>query len=230
MTIGVVGLGTILYLLLRKWYKIYRLYPQAFTLSNLYNLGLEYLEKFSKSITDFYMTGFLRDYLVYIFGFIILIIGGSLFLFNGFTFDMSHDSPITIFDMGIVIAMIVSSVTVLFSKSRITSIVAVGALGFLVSFFFVLFRAPDLALTQLVVETVTTVLFLLCFYHLPQLKKEISRVPFKVVNAIISIGIGLVVTLIALSANGTHLFASISSYYENSYKLAGAKISLTPFW
>jgi len=223
MTIGVVVLGTVLYLFLRKWYKIYRLYPQAITLSNLYNLGLEYLEILSKSITNFYMTGFLRDYLVYIFGFIILIIGGSLFLFNGFTFDMSHDSPITIFDMGIVIAMIVSSVTVLFSKSRITSIVAVGALGFLVSFFFVLFRAPDLALTQLVVETVTTVLFLLCFYHLPQLKKEISRVPFKVVNAIISIGVGLVVTLIALSANGTHLFASISSYYENSYKLAGAK-------
>lgn len=223
MTIGVVVLGVILYLLLRKWYKIYRLYPQAITLSNLYNLGLEYTEKLAKSITNFYMTGFLRDYLVYIFGFIIVIVGGSLVLFNGVTFDMSQDSPISIFDIGIVTAMIISSVTVLFSKSRITSIVAVGALGFLVSFFFVLFRAPDLALTQLVVETVTTVLFLLCFYHLPQLKKEISRIRFKAVNAIISIGVGVVVTMVALAANGTHLFASISSYYEDSYKLAGAK-------
>ncbi|MEH7276592.1 hydrogen gas-evolving membrane-bound hydrogenase subunit E, partial [Neobacillus vireti] len=100
---------------------------------------------------------------------------------------------------------------------------AVGALGFLVSFFFVLFRAPDLALTQLVVETVTTALFLLSFYHLPELKKEISRIRFKVVNAFISIGVGVTVTMVALSANANRLFESISSYYENSYELAGAK-------
>ena len=100
---------------------------------------------------------------------------------------------------------------------------AVGALGFFVAFFFVLFRAPDLALTQLVVETVTTALFLLCFYHLPQLRKEVSRIRFKAVNAIISIGVGVVVTIVALSANGNHLFESISGYYENAYELAGAK-------
>lgn len=121
-------------------------------------------------------------------------------------------------------AMIITAITVLFSKNRLTSIAAVGALGFLVSFFFVLFRAPDLALTQLVVETVTTALFLLCFYHLPELRKEISRIQFKAVNAVISIGVGAVVTLVALSANGNRLFESISSFYENSYELAGAKI------
>ena len=39
----------------------------------------------------------------------------------------------------------------------------------------------------------------------------------------ISIGVGMVVTMVALSANGNRVFESISSYYENSYELAGAK-------
>ena len=223
MTIGVIGIGTLLYIYLKKWYPIYRIYPDGLTLNNLYNLGLETMENMSRFITNRYMTGFVRDYLVYIFLFIILLMGGTMWVFDGFIFDPSNDAPVNLFEAGLMIAMVVTAITVLFSKNRITSIVAVGGLGFLVSFFFVLFRAPDLALTQLVVETVTTALFLLCFYHLPQLRKEISTVRFKAVNAVISIGVGVVVTIIALSANGNRFFESISFYYENSYELAGAK-------
>ncbi|MEH7225531.1 Na+/H+ antiporter subunit A [Bacillus sp. JJ1566] len=223
MTIGVVLLGTILYLNLRKWYRVYNTYPQSITINNLYNLVLDKMEQISASITNFYMTGFIRDYLVYIFGFMILTVGGSIWLFDGVSVDSSNDNPVTLFEIAIMIAAVVSAVSVLFSKTRISSIVAVGALGFLVAFFFVLFRAPDLALTQLVVETVTTALFLLCFYHLPQLRKEVTRIPFKLTNAIISIGAGAVVTIVALSVNGNRLFDSISGYYENAYELAGAK-------
>ncbi|WP_338368181.1 hydrogenase subunit MbhD domain-containing protein, partial [Enterococcus faecium] len=152
------------------------------------------MESLSKLITNFYMTGFIRDYLVYIFSFIIIVSASTIWLYDGFSFNPSKDAPVNFFEAGLMIAMIITALAVLFSKARLTSIVAVGGLGFLVSFFFVLFRAPDLALTQLVVETVTTALFLLCFYHLPQLRKEISRVRFKLVNALVSIGVGVVVT------------------------------------
>lgn len=223
MTLGVVALGTLMYLSIRKWYRIYNLYPQAATLNQLYNTSIGKMEILSRRLTDRYMTGFIRDYLVYIFAFIIVIIGGSLWLFDGIIFAPSQDAPVNIFEAGLVVGMIITAFTVLFSKSRMTAVIAVGALGFFVAFFFVLFRAPDLALTQLVVETVTTALFLLCFYHLPELKKEMSQIRFKVSNALISIAVGIVVTVAALSANGTRLFSSISSYYEDAYELAGAK-------
>jgi len=223
MTIGVIVLGTILYLNLRKWYRVYHLYPQSLTINNIYNLFINGTEKLSGKITNVYMTGFIRDYLVYIFGFMIIAVGGGIWLFGGISFDSSNDAVATPFEIAMMILALVSAVSVIFSKSRITSIVAVGALGFFVAFFFVLFRAPDLALTQLVVETVTTVLFLLCFYHLPKMRKEVSRIPFKLTNLIVSVGAGAVVTIVALAANGNRLFDSISSYYENSYELAGAK-------
>lgn len=223
MTIGVIVFGTILYMNLRKWYKIYRFYPQSITLNNIYNFLLEKMEQVSCGLTNKYMTGFLRDYLVYIFLFIIVIVGGSILFHGGISIDTAQDASVDLYEIGIAIAIIVSAITALLTNSRLTSIIAVGAIGFFVSFFFVIFRAPDLALTQLVVETVTTVLFLLCFYHLPVLKKEVSRGRFKAVNALISVGMGVIVTFFALAANGNRLFDSISAFYENSYELAGAK-------
>lgn len=181
------------------------------------------MEAVSLFITNRYMTGFVRDYFVYIFTFIILIVGGVIYLSGGIYFDSSNDAPVNIYELALLIGTVISALTVLLAKSRLTAVIAVGALGFFVVFLFVLFRAPDLALTQLVVETATTVLFLLCFYHLPKLKQENSSIGFKTVNGLISIGVGIVVTIVALSANGNRLFESISSYYENAYELAGAK-------
>lgn len=223
MTIGLAVTGILLYKTMKIWLRIYNYYPQALTLNNLYELALEKVEGTSLAITGRYMTGSVRDYLIYILGFIILILGGSMLLFECFPSGPSQDAPVSLYELALLTGMIITAVTVLLAKSRLAAVIAVGALGFLVVFLFVLFRAPDLALTQLVVETVTTVLFLLCFYHLPKLHKENSPVRFKAVNAVISVGVGLVMTILAFSANSTRLFASISSYYQNAYALAGAK-------
>lgn len=223
ITIAVIALGIILYIYLPKWSKIYNYYPRAYTLNNIYDQLLKGLEKGSRWLTNAYMTGSVRHYLIYIFSFMIIIIGGSLWLFGGVAFDLSGDVPATVYEVVLAVAILLAGLTVLFSNSRLVSLVANCTVGFLVSLFFVLLRAPDLALTQLVVETISTVLFLLCFYHLPKLKKEIAGVEFKLTNAVIALGVGATVTIMALSAQSTRLFPSISSYFENSYELAGAK-------
>lgn len=223
MTIGVIAFGILLFKTAKGWIQIVRNVPQGLTLNHWYNQGLTGTEKLSASLTNRYMTGSLRHYLIYVFSFFVILLLGSLLGFHGLQFDFSQDAPISIFDAGLVIAMIIAAITVLLAGNRIVAIVALGALGYMVSMFFVIFRAPDLALTQMVVETVTTVLFLLCFYHLPKLKKSIERIPFKLTNLIISVGMGLTVTLLALSANGHKLFEPITSFFENAYELAGAK-------
>lgn len=223
MTLGVIVLGGTLYKTLKKWVKLYRTYPQSLTLNHIYETALELMESLSLALTKRYMTGSLRDYLIYILSFIVVAVGGALVLAQGIAFDPSHDAAFSIYELALLAGMVVCAITVLLAETRLTAIIAVGALGFLVVFFFVLFRAPDLALTQLVVETITTVLFLLCFYHLPKLQKETTPLPSKVVNGLLSLAVGLVMTLVALSANGNPLPESIAGYYENAYELAGAK-------
>lgn len=223
MTIGLVILGTILYISLPKWQKLYSLYPPKITINHIYDKTLMGIELASRRITDSYMTGYMRDYLVYIFTFFIIMGSLSLWLLGGFTLDFSTNAPLNFYEIILIIALLIAALIVPFTTSRLTAIIATCAVGFIVAAFFVLFRAPDLALTQLVVETVSTVLFLLCFYHLPKLRPEISRLSFKLVNALIAVGVGITVTFIALSAQSTRLFPSISNYYTDAYELAGAK-------
>ncbi len=223
MTLGVIAAGILLYITMSQWLRIYNYYPMGLTLNSLYELFMEKLEGGSLAITKGFMTGSVRHYLLYILTFIILVMGAAMLLLKGISFDSSQDAVVSFYELALLLGMIATAVTVLLAGARLTAVIAVGALGFLVVFFFVLFRAPDLALTQLVVETVTTVLFLLCFYHLPQLRKESIPIGSKAVNAVVSVGVGMIMAVVALSANGLRSFAPISSYYENAYVLAGAK-------
>lgn len=222
MTIGIVILGTILHKQFKRWAEIYDNLPRKYTLNNAYEKGLQALERNSRNWTAKYMTGSLNTYLMYLFSFVIIVIGGSLLLQRTFVIDWSYASPIKVYEYVLGIAIAIVAVYIIFVNSRVTSVIAVGAVGYLVSLFFVIFRAPDLALTQLVVETITTALFLMCFYFMPKLKAEMKRLPLNIAHLTISIGVGLTLTLVGLSAMGHKLFPSITVFFENAYELTGA--------
>ncbi|MEK3890720.1 Na+/H+ antiporter subunit A [Bacillus sp. FSL K6-3431] len=221
MTIGVIIIGLILFRILRYWKPVYRLFPPGWSLNALYNYTLMQMEHRSSEITKSYMTGNLRDYALYVYLFFFTAVGGGLFFTDAFNFDVSSNAPIRVYEWILVFVMMTAGVAILFSRSRLTATLLNGVLGYSIAIFFVLFRAPDLALTQLVVETVTTALFLLCFRFLPEWKKETYRPRKKMVHAFIAISTGTIVTLIALSVQSNNTFETISIYFENAYELAG---------
>ncbi|NLW07954.1 MAG: Na+/H+ antiporter subunit A [Clostridia bacterium] len=223
MTIGIVAIGTLMFVYLRKWISIYARLPVQFSLNNMYDQLLVKTEAFSARLTRAYMTGFVRDYLLYIFAFFVVVLGGIMLFLDTFAYDPAANNPISIYEIILALAMVVCALMVLFARTRLVAIIGVGVMGYLVAMFFVVFRAPDLALTQLVVETVTTVLFLLCFYFLPELKEEAGSIGLRATNLAVAAGVGVIVTAMALSAQGNRLFAPISWFFENSYELAGAK-------
>lgn len=61
-----------------------------------------------------------------------------------------------------------SVATVLLHRRRLVALIVLGVVGLLCSMVFVLFAAPDLALTQLSIEVVTILLMLLALYVLPK--------------------------------------------------------------
>ncbi|PPA69713.1 Na+/H+ antiporter subunit A [Jeotgalibacillus proteolyticus] len=223
MTLGVVAGGFLLFKKYNLWKEVYDLFPSRISLDNGYRQILSISESTSNRFTNFYMTGFLRHYLFYIYAFLITVVGGTLFITGSFVLNTANDAPIGIYEALLVIIMGSAAVSILFTKSRMTATLLNGVLGYCIAIFFVLFRAPDLALTQLVVETVTTVLFLLCFYHLPEWSKEDRNLKVRIPKIIISASTGALTVLIALSVQGNRLFESISSYFEESYELAGGR-------
>ncbi|MEH7652116.1 Na+/H+ antiporter subunit A [Bacillus safensis] len=222
MTIGIVVLGTIGYLTLSKWRPMYNIFKEKWSFNALYDRSLIGLEKGSYRLTNSYMTGFLRDYLVYVFGFMIIVIGGVMFYQQAFSFKTDQAASIGTYEMILSLVMVAATIATVFASSRLTAIIALGVMGYTLSLFFVIFRAPDLALTQLIIETISVALFLLCFYHLPKLSLKQKTRRFKMTNFIISLGVGVVVTCLAFASTSQQSLDTISTYFiENSYKLAG---------
>ncbi|WP_182006521.1 Na+/H+ antiporter subunit A [Priestia aryabhattai] len=224
MTLGVITFGILLFMTLQKWSKIYTRFPSSLTLNNGYNYGIKGMEKGSTRIMKTLMTGFIRDYLLIIFTFIGIVLLVTLFSQNAFAIDLKDTASIGVYEAILAVVMVAATITTLLAKSRLTAIISLGVVGYTLSLFFVLFRAPDLALTQLVIETVSVSLFLLCFYYLPEFRKRKVRVKFQLPNLLVALLVGTTVTLLGISANSTKLFESISHYFiENSYEKAGGE-------
>ena len=223
MTIGVVIVGVFMYRTLKKWRSVYQLMPQRLTLNTLFDHVIHGSENIASKVTKRYMNGSFTAYIGYIYVIFVAIVAGYFILSDAFSWDYSQDSKVETFELILVFIMIFAAVSILFVKSRVTGVLLNGVLGYSVAFFFVIFRAPDLALTQLVVESVTTALFLLCFKFLPKLNhvKSSEKVVFS--KAFLSILVGATVTIIGLAVLNYDRFVPVSKYYENAYELAGGK-------
>ncbi len=225
MTIGIVIIGILVYKTYRYWKPfITTRVPKMLRIGKSYDKGMSYLEQGSYRLTMTIMTGWLRTYLNYmLFAFIVLVLG-SLIMTGSLNFNFNNLTSVTLVDYVLAAVILVTLVGTVFSKSRITSIILLGAMGYTISIFFVIARAPDLALTQLVIETISVVLYLLVFYHLPQFSNIEEKPRFFSVKTFLSIGVGITITLVALSAYDTTFYDSISQYYiDNTYKEAAGK-------
>lgn len=225
MTIGVVILGITLYKLLPRWRNIYEHYPQGLTINNMYHVVLDNLQHYARKWTEAYMNGSVRNYLVYIFSFTVALLVYAFFRSGeNITWNLQGNAPYSFYEVVLLVTLIGAAVSIPFAKNRLSAVIMTGAVGYLVTLLFVLFRAPDLALTQMIVETVSVALFLLCFYHLPELQRGKSSRSYLTVNMIVAIAVGIVMTFVALAASGTASLDSISTFFlQEAYDSAGGK-------
>lgn len=221
MTGVVLLIGILLFLSKEKWTHVYNRLPGSWSMNKVYDFLLNGLLKGSNYVTSFYMTGSLKNYVRIIIGFMAMIGLFTLFQTNGWAFTFTGAS-LSIPELAIALTMMIATIAVLFISNRIAAILVLGVVGYGLSLLFVFYSAPDLALTQLIVETVTVALFLLAFYHLPKLKEEKESKSNNIINLIISISFGIFITLVGLSSHSSKWFESISSYFvETSYSLGG---------
>ncbi|MCA0970003.1 Na+/H+ antiporter subunit A [Halobacillus litoralis] len=222
MSITVLVFGTVLYLSRKQWAPVYRAIPGVLSMNKVYDGLVDRLETYSSRVTKAYMNGSIGRYVRLVLAAILIVTFAFMALTGGFTVDLSNVAPLSLPEIFVAITMVIAAVSTILTNNRITAILILGVVGYGLSMLFVLFRAPDLALTQLIVETVTVALFLLVFYHLPKLRKKEEAASTRFLNLVISIGFGAMMTMVAISAHSSKFFESISSYFlENSYKLGG---------
>ena len=99
---------------------------------------------------------------------VVVLVANRLALFNPAALRIVAESPVALWLEGTILLLsLLAALTVLASNNRLAPIIALSVVGLNVTLFFVLFAAPDLALTQLLVEVLVFVLIILILYKLP---------------------------------------------------------------
>jgi multicomponent Na+:H+ antiporter subunit A len=104
--------------------------------------------------------------------------------------------------------------------SRLTAVAGLGVVGYGIAVFYILFGAPDLAMTQFSIETLTVILFVLVLYRLPRFAGY-STVGTKRRDALVAGFVGCLMAALALAAQTVETEWVLTDYFaENTYRLA----------
>lgn len=148
----------------------------------------------------------------YLFGTFLTIAAGVILtlIYTGipaFTVDLSdvewkHTSIALLIAAGAVLTLVTSS--------RIAAIAALGVVGIGIALIFIVFSAPDVAITQLLVETLIVVLVAVVMLRLPSLPKP----SFNASHAALAVAVGGAVTLMLVAVVSSPLDLRLTEYFE----------------
>jgi len=175
--------------------------------------------KISQLKTKAVQHGYHRYYILTIIVFTSLLLWFQVFVIRSWEFGISFTlKPFYI--SGLAVIILAAALTSSFSRSRIVTIISMGVAGYGISLIFMYYSAIDLAITQILVETLTVVMFMVILQKLPRFA-VLSSKRTRLRDFFIALSFGAVMTILALKAVNVNLSPTISDYFvENSYSKA----------
>jgi multicomponent Na+:H+ antiporter subunit A len=155
--------------------------------------------------------------------FTIALTGYSLFTTANYAVDFNSFSPITFYEAATSLVMLVAIGYTVFTRSRLAAVASMGIIGYAICILFVIYSAPDLAMTQFSIDTLTVILFVLVLYKLPKYLK-LSDYKMRIRDGVLSLAFGTIITLLILEVLAEPVNKEVSDYYAaNAYILAHGK-------
>ena len=110
-----------------------------------------------------------------------------------------------------------AAIVIIRSRSRLLCICALGVVGVSTALIFLLFGAPDVAMTQLTVETLVTVIVAIVLLKLPNFSNEVwPSGPARLGNAVVAVTVGIGVTLLMLAVTASPPQPDLQEYFERT--------------
>jgi len=188
--------------------------PAGWGADALYDRALSGLTGLARLQTRALQTGYLRHYLLVVLLATVALAGHALWRAPavpagaGLGEVRFHEAAVAALILG-------GAAAAVRSPSRLGAVAALGVVGYGVAMVYVLFGAPDLAMTQVLVDTLTVLLFVLVVYHLPRFAR-LSSSRSRLRDALASLGAGALVAFLVLAAQAGPRVAHVSAYYEES--------------
>ncbi len=202
------GIGLLLFRRKDRVFAIQERVGDGFSAADGYWASMRFLDRAAARVTSLTQRGSLPFYLAVILLVFVATTGSALALNRTWPDELFvWDSPA---QLAIGVVMIAAALAATRATNRFQAVVLVGVTGFGLSALFAMQGAPDLALTQILVEVVTLVAFVLVLRRLPgrlgARHGSVARLP----RAILAIGVGVVMGAVAFVALGARVDLPIS--------------------
>jgi multicomponent Na+:H+ antiporter subunit A len=175
--------------------------------------------RIAKAQTLLFQNGYLRSYIAIMVATFVALVTYALYT-SGERMIHPDFSEVTFYEVGLAVLIIAAALAAVNSKSSLGAVAAMGVIGYGVALMYVNFGAPDLAMTQFAIETVTVILFVLVFYHLPPFR-HYSGSAARLKDTIVALTLGVLMTLLVLTAVDIQYAEPISDFFATrSYEEA----------
>lgn len=225
LSIITIAVGILLYFILKPSEKLENrigklepVSPESILKKLTYFFGV-----FSKFWTNVFQNGYLRNYVTTIILFLVILVGYILIGNTSLVIDYAKLTEITAYDVAVTIILLAGIFYTVFTKSRIGAVAAMGVVGLAICLLFVFYSAPDLAMTQFSIDTLTVILFVLVLYRLPKYL-VLTDYKMRIRDGILSLAFGGLISVLALQVLAEPVNNEIGDYYaKNAYILAHGK-------
>lgn len=179
--------------------------------SAAYSNILRYLNRIADRVTSVVQNGSLPVYLQVILVTAVVLPGFQLVRYwDGALEGPLIDSPLRLVVVGVVV---LASAGVAVARSRMGAVLFLGAIGYGVAVLFVLHGAPDLALTQMLVETLSLAMFVMVLRHLPDRWEMVRWRVRQTSRVVISVAVAVLMGCFTLWAAAGRVAEPISGDY-----------------
>ena len=184
-----------------------------------YDGALVLLDIVARGQTRIIQNGYLRFYFLTIL--VVLVVAAVYPLATYGDIEIAGDlNDIRFYEWGVAIIVLLGAYMAVRAQSRLAAVAALGTVGYGVATIYILYGAPDLAMTQILVETLTVILFVLVLYRLPQFA-TLSRPSSRARDAVVAVTAGALMTVLVLIVSNVQFEPPISEFHaEEAYPLA----------
>jgi multicomponent Na+:H+ antiporter subunit A len=129
--------------------------------------------------------------------------------------------PVLRFSQWLLVAvMAVAVVVVVTARSSILAVCALGMVGGGAALLFLVYGAPDLALTQLLVETLTLIIVSIVLLRLPGLKQADTGPRRRWLDGAVALGTGTLLAALTVAATRGSIDRQLTTFFEQNSALA----------
>ncbi len=181
-----------------------------------YAAALAGLDRFARVLTGILQSGYLRTYLLTIMVTTVALVGFTLVSRGALPATLAW-SDIRFYEVCLAALILFAALGVVFARGRLSAVASLGAVGYGIALFYILYGAPDLAMTQVLIETLTVILFVFVFYHLAPFTR-ISRPAARARDATVALLMGGLMTALVLAATATPPASGLAPFFLRASK------------